>query len=85
MPSPGYRKKLLTQTTINPLSIDGYNASLLNKKLKLLQKQGKEYMVIIGHPKALSPYSLKCLDEFLSKNVSKHTFTTYSYLHQTIE
>lgn len=78
MPAPGYRKKLLTRYTNNPVSIDGYNAQLLNKALKLLQQKQFEHMVVIGHPKALSRYSIQKLESFVECNREKHNFTTYS-------
>ncbi len=78
MPAPGYRKNLLTKYTNNPSSIDGYNAHLLGRVLKKLLKKKREHMVVIGHPKALSPYSIKKLEEFIEKNKEHHNFTTYS-------
>lgn len=78
MPAPGYRKKLLTKFTNNPVSIDGYNAQLLDKALKRLQQKQFEHMVVIGHPKALSRYSVQKLESFVERNREKHNFTTYS-------
>jgi hypothetical protein len=78
MAAPGYRKKLLTRFSNNPVSVDGFNSSLLPMALKLLQKQGKENMVIIGHPKALSRYSLIALEGFVKKYKNEHQFTTFS-------
>ncbi len=78
MAAPGYRKKLLTRLTNNPVSVDGYNASLLEKALCRLMKKKFEHMVVIGHPKALSRYSIQMLEQFVSENNRKHLFTTYS-------
>jgi len=80
MATPGYRKKLLTQHTDNPVSIDGYNAHLLEKSLKRLFKKDFEHMVVIGHPKALSRYSIQKLEEFVKNNNVKHNFTTYTQM-----
>jgi hypothetical protein len=80
MPAPGYRKKLLTRVTNNPVSLDGYNSHLLQKALLRLQRREKRNMVIIGHPKALSRYSLKMLESFIETNKKKHTFSTFSEL-----
>jgi peptidoglycan/xylan/chitin deacetylase (PgdA/CDA1 family) len=77
MPAPGYRKKLLTRFTNNPVSVDGYNSHLLQKALNGLQKEKKEHMVVIGHPKALSRYSLQKLEEFIKRNKDKHQFSTF--------
>ncbi len=78
MAAPGYRKKLLTKFTNNPASIDGYNAKLLQSVLSKLIRKNKSHMVIIGHPKALSRYSIQKIEEFVIKNKGQHNFTTYS-------
>ena len=78
MAAPGYRRKLLTQYTNNPVSIDGYNANLLNKALKSLEKKKFKQMVVIGHPKALSRYSIQELEQFVKKNKNRNKFTTYT-------
>ena len=78
MPAPGYRRKLLTKYTINPVAVDGYNATLLNKVLRRLIGEKKEHMVVIGHPKALSRFSIQKIEDFVIKNKKKHNFTTYS-------
>ncbi|MES2138150.1 MAG: hypothetical protein V4511_00475 [Bacteroidota bacterium] len=78
MAAPGQRKKMLTQFTDCTVSIDGYNAHLLQKALKKLQKKKFEQMVVIGHPKALSRYSIQKLEEFVSKNKEKNNFSTFT-------
>lgn len=78
MAAPGYRKKLLTQFTDNPVSVDGYNAHLLEMSLKILTNKKKIHMVAIGHPKALSRYSIQKIGEFVEKNALEHNFTTYA-------
>jgi hypothetical protein len=78
MPAPGYRKKLLTQFTNNPVSVDGYNATLLQRALNRLLGKNKKHMVIIGHPKALSRLSLQKIESFVIKNKDQHQFTTFS-------
>lgn len=79
--SPGMRKKLLTQFTQNTVSVDGYNAALLNKALK--QYKNKSELVIIGHPKSLTRFGLKALDRFIETNKSKHQFTTFQNERRT--
>ncbi len=76
MPAPGQRKKMLTQYTNCTVCVDGYNAHLLQKALKMLQKKKFEQMVVIGHPKALSRYSIQKLEEFINKNKKENNFTT---------
>ncbi len=76
--APGQRKKMLTQYTDCTVSIDGYNASLLEKALKKLKRKKFENMVVIGHPKSLSRYSLQELEKFVEKNKTNYNFATYS-------
>jgi len=78
MLSKGYKKRLLTQYTKQVLSVDGYNARLLQRETDRLNKKGSSCLVVIGHPKALSPYSLKMIDEYIARNKGKHRFITYS-------
>ena len=77
MAAPGYRKKLLTRFTNNPVSVDGYNAHLLQKALNKLNRKKLKHMVVIGHPKALSRYSIEKIEEFVVKNKAQHNFTTF--------
>ena len=62
--------RLITKTTYSVVSIDGLKASFLNKAFQLYQKKTNNLgnFVIIGHPKAFTPYSIKKLSTFL-KNV----------------
>jgi len=78
MPAPGYRKKLLTKYTNNPVSVDGYNAHLLERALSKLSNRNFNNMVVIGHPKALSRYSILKLEEFVKKHKDIHNFATYT-------
>lgn len=48
-------------------SIDGGNASFLNKFYNLYKNQGAEFIQIMGHPKGLTPYSLSMLESFISQ------------------
>ena len=77
--APGQRFRLLTSFTNQTVSIDGYNANLLQKALTGLVKKkiGNEF-VVIGHPKALSRFSLVSVDEFIGNNKLQHNFTTYN-------
>lgn len=69
--------KMLIKSSNSVVSIDGYRAVFLEKAFKIFSKIiNNKHFVIIGHPKALSPYSLEMLELFLKKY---HTsFTTYS-------
>jgi peptidoglycan/xylan/chitin deacetylase (PgdA/CDA1 family) len=78
MAAPGYRKRLLTRFTLNPVSVDGYNAHLLDSALGRSRRKGAEHMVVIGHPKALSRYSLQKLEQFIEEKKSSEEFTTFT-------
>ncbi len=78
IPAPGQRFSLLTRWTHNTVSVDGYNASILNRALKQQIRSGNEDMVIIGHQKSLSRYGLKALEKFVSQQKVKHRFCTYT-------
>jgi hypothetical protein len=76
--TPGYRKRILTRPSINPVSVDGYFASKLNRSMIKFQRKGYKHLVVIGHPKALTRYSIQKIQEFVKKNKEKHNFTTFS-------
>jgi hypothetical protein len=70
--------RMLTRYTNSVASIDGYKSSYLHQAYKqFLNKSDHENFVIIGHPKAMSEYSLEKLDQFIQRNISCG-FTTYS-------
>lgn len=78
MPAPGYRKKLLTRFTNNPVSVDGYNARLLQQVLTKARTEGRRHLVIIGHPKALSRYSIRMIEKFIHQNNATENITTFA-------
>ncbi len=69
--------KMLTQYSYSVVSIDGVKSSFLDKAYKNFAKKGENNFVILGHPKAMSQYSLEQLDKFIAKRV-KNNFTIYS-------
>jgi hypothetical protein len=79
MMEKGFRKKILTQQTLQNVTVDGYNASLLKKNMKefAARNEGRE-MVIMGHPKALSRFSLQQIERFISDNKRNHNFINYT-------
>ena len=64
---------MLLKSSCSVASIDGYKSSLLDK----CAKQNREQLVLIGHPKAFSPFSLKELDSFIYKRRIDSVFVTY--------
>lgn len=75
--APGQRFSLLTRWTHNTVSVDGYNASLLNRAYRQHKRRKKEQMVIIGHPKSLTRYGLKALEQFVEKRKADNQFVTF--------
>jgi hypothetical protein len=57
-------RKLFARTA-SAVSIDGPKAGWLQRAYREHKARGRKCMVVIGHPKALTPYSLDCLERFL--------------------
>ncbi len=71
--------KMLTKSEQAVASIDGFRLSYLQKALNSYSKNpANKHFVAMGHPKALTPYSLKAFKKFVTTNHTKHNFTTYS-------
>ena len=64
----------LLKPSFSVASIDGYKASLLNQ----CARKNKSQLVLIGHPKAFSRYSLKKVEEFIKLRSKDSIFTTYT-------
>lgn len=77
IPAPGQRFQLLTRNTIQTVSADGFNANSLQRALDQASGKSAAHLVVIGHPKALSRYSIRKLEAFIIHNKFKHTFTTF--------
>jgi hypothetical protein len=72
-------RKLL-RPTHSVVSMDGYKASFLERAADEYRARGLEDFVVIGHPKALTPYSLDRLDAFLGSGKAGEisTYSTYT-------
>ena len=71
--------KMLLKSEQAVASIDGFRISYLQKALNSYVKEpNNKHFVAMGHPKALTPYSLKAFEKFVTTNHKKHNFTTYS-------
>lgn len=77
VPAPGQRLKLLSHWTHNTVSVDGYNASLLWRAYRQHLRLKKNEMVVIGHPKSLTRYGLKALEQFIHEKKSSNSFTLF--------
>jgi hypothetical protein len=83
MPAPGQRKKMLTTGMLLSASCDGYFATKLDAVLKQNQMRGYNEMVVLGHPKALTHFALKKLEQFVVRQKNKHTFSTFTEVLQS--
>ncbi len=63
--------RMMLLPTHSVVSVDGYKAAIVQSAFKKSLAHGKENFVIIGHPKAMSKFSIDILEKFLSKT-SKH-------------
>jgi hypothetical protein len=72
----------LTLPSASVVSMDGYKASFLAAAARAYRARGMEDFVVIGHPKALTPYSLETLDRFLAQGAAREVATFSSYLEQ---
>ncbi len=75
--------RMLTNYTHSVVSIDGYKASFLEKAYHSFVKQREcNNFVIIGHPKSMSEYSLKKLEQFILKNKNENFITIRSFKNE---
>lgn len=77
---PGRKKSVLTNFTWNHVSSDGYYVSKLSKSLKSSTKKGFSEMIIIGHPKGNTKYSINRLNSFVKRNYLNHSFISFKDL-----
>ncbi|MFN4910382.1 MAG: hypothetical protein ACK454_05015 [Flavobacteriales bacterium] len=74
----GSKKDLLTRSHRLCVSADGYFSTQLNRALNKAQRTNAPFMVVIGHPKALTPFGLFTLEAFIAKHHRNHEFVTLS-------
>jgi hypothetical protein len=70
----GSRKDFLTKYNHLCVSADGYFVTQIEKAIREAEQKGWESLVIIGHPKACTVFSLNYLDKLISKLSKKHEF-----------
>lgn len=63
-----YYIERLTKSSYSVASIDGYKSSFLESAFTQSQKEGGGIFNVMGHPKALTPYSIKTFKRFLEKH-----------------
>lgn len=74
--------RLMTTSSYSVVSIDGYKTSLIDRAYRKYKRHAgnESNFVLIGHPKAFSPYSLKKLENFVERTASEDKYLTYSNL-----
>lgn len=75
--------RLMAKSSHSVVSVDGYKASFLHEAFKnyLDNTTSEDNFVIIGHPKAFTPYSLEKTREFIAQYAGNHNFTTFARQH----
>lgn len=69
----------LTKPSTSVVSLDGYKASLVEDAAEEYRSKGLEDFVVIGHPKALTPFSIERLDQFLAGGKAGEVATYSAY------
>lgn len=79
VPSKGMKKEMLTKGKLLSASTDGYFVTKMNRICQQNEKKNFKHTVIIGHPKALTYFSLNQLEKAILKAKNKqHQFLTLS-------
>lgn len=78
----GYYLQKLTRSTISVASMDGLKAGLLTQAFRSEQASGRQLFHAMGHPKALSRFSLDQLDGFLAGLGAFASVTFQDYKHR---
>lgn len=71
LPSRADLSRKLLRTTTSVVSIDGTKSAFLEAAWRRYQRLGMEDFVVIGHPKALTRYSLRMLEQFLRAHANE--------------
>jgi len=75
-----YYRQLLTRSSYSVASIDGAKAGLLEQAYRQLERSSEPSVFnVMGHPKALSPYSLERLDRFLERHPELEPVTLQAF------
>ncbi|MER3375823.1 MAG: polysaccharide deacetylase family protein [Allomuricauda sp.] len=71
--------RLMLLPSHSVVSVDGYKAKLLKRAFKNYDKKTNRNgnFVLIGHPKAFTPYSLSKLEEFIECSFKNHKYVTF--------
>lgn len=70
----GSKKDFLTKFNHLCVSADGYFVTEIERAIQEAEKKGWNSIIIIGHPKACTLFSLNYLDKLIAKLSKKHQF-----------
>jgi hypothetical protein len=70
----------LLKSSVTPVSMDGYKSTLLCPSFTQYLERKWDIFVPMGHPKAATPFSLGCLDRFMTQIGSQVKFIGFSEL-----
>lgn len=72
---PGRKKAVLTSFTWNHVSCDGYYAALLQRQFRCYLRKKTDF-VVIAHPKGLTRFSIRKLEQFIARTKGATEFLT---------
>lgn len=75
---PGGKKEMLLRGKWHHVSTDGFFAQELESSFRKMKSENLENMIAIGHPKSLTQFSLKKIDQFTTRNRKIKRFMTLS-------
>lgn len=78
MPTKGHRKRMLTKRNILSANLEGLFVNKIETIVKTNQKNKFNSTVVIGHPKALTNYSIDRLEKVINTIKKEHTFSVFS-------
>ncbi|MGY8933614.1 MAG: hypothetical protein ACKVIM_05515 [Flavobacteriales bacterium] len=81
-PSKLHILKQLLWPSYSVVSIDGFKASYLEKAFQFYKKKNLQDFVIIGHPKAFTPFSMKIFKKFIEKEKRSQDVKVFSDLEK---
>lgn len=72
--------RLMTTSSYSVVSVDGYKSKLVSRAFSKYKQNIEDdgNFVLIGHPKAFTPYSLKKLEQFITETAQTDNYCTYS-------
>ena len=77
MPSPGFRKKMLTQKNYLSANLEGLFVNKISTIVSRNKSKKYSSTIVIGHPKALTKYSIKKLEKVILNLKKKNNFKRF--------